>query len=342
MPINLTSNQQKTLYGVITFPELSDKEIAQKLKINESSYSASKNRLQELSVFRKINIPIINRFGYELMGINFTNFIVGLTIEERLEKTTQRFEKKNEIFLSVGDNEKGFSLNFCKNYSQFVKINNARTKTFGELNILGRGHPKGVVFPFETAEIYRFFDFHPIIGSIFKLTVKKTNNFQNFFHSGPIVNLTEKEKEIFSLLLQNPTLNNQEIASATQSHRHTVSNVRHKLKEMNLMRKIVVPNLNVLGFKLLVFYNLRYNARKPPSRGDLEFIMNENVVFFAHNTYQSVMLCVYQTFPAYLKHRSMIVEYLEEKHILSKANEIYEYSIDNIRLIKDFQFIGLL
>jgi DNA-binding CsgD family transcriptional regulator len=327
---------------LIKFPELSDKEIAQELDINESSYSAAKNRLLDIGVFRKINIPVINRFGYELMGINYTNFIFGLSIEERLKMTTKRFEKKNEIFLSVGDNEKGFSVNFCKNYTQFVKINNDRTKTFGELNILGRGHPKGVVFPFQTAKIYRFFDYGKLIASKFKINTKENGGkFQNFFQPGEYISLTDKEKEIFSILLQQPTLNNQEIAQITQTHRHTVSNVRHKLKEQRLMRKIVLPNLEILGFKLLVFYNLQYNAREPPTKRDLEIIINDNVVFFAHNPYESVILSVYDSFPSYLNHRSMMIEFLEENHILSNANEIYEYSIDSIRYIKDFQFLDL-
>jgi len=89
----------------------------------------------------------------------YTNFSPLISLGERVEITGEAIEVFDEIFFSVGEQDKGFSLSLAQDYASIGRINDIRTQTFGGRGLLEDEYPNMVVFPFEISKVYRFFDF---------------------------------------------------------------------------------------------------------------------------------------------------------------------------------------
>ena len=117
--------------------------------------------------------------GCQMLVATYTNFSPLIPLEERIEITDKTIEVFEEIFFSVGEQDKGFSLSLSKNYSTVGKINDIRTQTFGGRGLLEEEYPSMVIFPFEISRIYRFFDFSPLIKKTIDLNIEEDENFKN-------------------------------------------------------------------------------------------------------------------------------------------------------------------
>ena len=65
--INLKSNEQKVLYGLIAFPSQKDTDICTKLGMRKSTFSTIKTRLEEQKLFRRVMLPGFPRINAELL-----------------------------------------------------------------------------------------------------------------------------------------------------------------------------------------------------------------------------------------------------------------------------------
>lgn len=347
--MNLTENQKRVLLGISQHPNAQDSELEKILGIKSTTITAARKRLSELNLYKEVVIPLVNRLNFELLGINFTNFTPGLSVEERQAKTRQSFEAREEIFLSIGDSQKGFSMSFCKNYTQFYHINEERTQTFGRLKIIGKGHPQEAVFPFASTDFINFFNYSRAIEQVFNFNQDETlknqersNELTNFFQPLQAFTISEKEQKIMAELILDPQQTNQAIALTTQSHRHTVARARKILFEEKVIQKTIIPNLTALGFKIMVFYHFKYNASNPPKLQDLQEMNSPFVIFFAHKTFESVVIAIYQDFQTYSQDRSHIINHLEKRQLLSEISDIHEYTLNNVAKIKDLTFYPLI
>jgi len=166
----LTKNEEAVLYGLIKYPHLNDSELHDYINIKLSTLTSIKNRLIQQGYLRALLVPMLNRMGFELLATIYTEFNPVIPLEERISTTKQTIEVFDEIFFSVGEQEKGFSISLSKNYTAIGRINDIRTETFGEVGLLDKEYPHEVIFPFETSHITRFFDFSRALRSFFNLT----------------------------------------------------------------------------------------------------------------------------------------------------------------------------
>ena len=155
----LTKKEKLMLYGLAKYPQLTDKELSDKLDLKHSTVTSIRHRLKESEYLRKLIIPKIQSLGCEMLVVIYTHFSPLIPLLERIEITGKTIEVFDEIFLSVGEQDKGFSLSLSKDYATIGRINDIRTQTFGGRGLLEEEYPNTVVFPFEISKIYRFFDF---------------------------------------------------------------------------------------------------------------------------------------------------------------------------------------
>ena len=160
---DLTSKEKLMLYGLVKYPTLTDKKLSDKLKIKQSTVTSIRNRLKDKGYFRKLIIPRLQNMGCQMLVSIYTSFSPLIPLEERVVITGEAIEVFEEIFFSVGEQDKGFSLSLSKDYATIGKINDIRTQTFGGRGLLEEEYPNMVVFPFDISRVYRFFDFSPLL-----------------------------------------------------------------------------------------------------------------------------------------------------------------------------------
>ena len=329
------------LYGLVKYPQLTDKQISQKLKLKHSTVTSIRHRLKEKEYFRRLIIPRLQNMGCQMLVAIYTNFSPLIPLEERVEITGKTIEVFEEIFFSVGEQDKGFSLSLSKDYATVGRINDIRTQTFGGRGLLEEEYPSMVVFPFEISRVYRFFDFAPLLKKGFNLNFEEEETVTNFaFQHTQNVDFSDTEKNVFCMMVSYPEMSDSNIGQEIGVSRHTVSRLRRNFEQNNFIRRICLPNLQKLGFEILVFYHIRFDPRKPPNMDvdEASVLMSDSTVFFASRHFEAVMISIYRDYDDYKNDMMKIMQILKENRWIAQDPIIRTYSLNKMIYIKDFKF----
>ena len=266
MKRELTRKEKLVLYGLVRYPQLIDKELSVTLNLKHSTVTSIRQRLKENGFFRTIKVPMLQNIGCKLLVVIYTSFNPIIPLEERVQITGKAIEVFEEIFFSVGEQEKGFSLSFSKDYSTIGKINDIRTQTFGGRGLLEGKYPTEVLFPFNISKIYRFFDFSPLLNDLFGLELDGGESYANInFMKREVDTLTDSEKTVYCMLIAHPESTDSNIGNKLGVSRHTVARIKKMLERQENIKKIRMPNLAKLGFEILAFYHIKFNPQNPPN-----------------------------------------------------------------------------
>lgn len=339
----LNKNERKVLNGICKYPTITDSELSAILKMRLSTFTSIKRRLATQGYYKTTTFPLLNRLGYELLAIIYMQFNPVIPLKERMETTKRTIEVFDEIFFSVGEEEKGFSFSLSQNYTNIGRINEIRTETFGKLGLLDKEYPHEVIFPFETSNIHRFFDFSLFFQDLFELNdIKKTSTISNLFRNVQRVTLTQKEKKVFSALVKYPTATTQQIGDRVNLSRHTVARMKKKFFEGGLLQTLILPNLKALGIEILTFYHIRFNLNKAPNNRDLSFFNCPSTIFFASRKFEAVIVAAYQTYQDYKKDEMNKIIFLKENNFFSHPPFIRTYTLEHMKVIKELNFSPLV
>jgi hypothetical protein len=337
----LTAKEKLMFYGLVKYPQLTDKELSQKLDLKHSTVTSIRHRMKENDYIRSLIIPKLQSMGCEMLVVIYTNFNPLIPLPERVEITGKTIEVFPEIFFSVGEQDKGFSLSLSKDYATIGRINDIRTQTFGGRGLLEEEYPNTVVFPFEISKIYRFFDFAPLLRSGFELSLQPDSAVGSVnFGSVESISISDTEKNAYCMLISYPDLSDSDIGRELGVSRHTISRFRRRFEENNLMNKLHIPNYVKLGFEILVFYHIQFDPRNPPDMeaDEAASLMSDSTVFFACRRFEAVMISIYRDYECYKSDRTQIMQVLKENQWIAKDPMIRSYGLNTMTFIKDFKF----
>src|SRR4030042_422304 len=201
----LTLKEKTMLYGIVRYPQLTDKELSKKLDIKHSTVTSIRHRLKKDELIRKLLVPHLQNIGCQMLVVNYTNFSPLIPLQERIEITEKTIEIFEEIFFSLGEQDKGFSLSFSQDYATVGRINDIRTQVFGGRGLLEDQYPSMVVFPFDISKIYRFFNFALLLRKSFGLSSDETETGKHlaFLHTDTVT-LSDTEKNVFCMMVSYP------------------------------------------------------------------------------------------------------------------------------------------
>ena len=339
--VELTRNEKLMLYGLVKFPDLPDKQLSEKLGLKHSTITSIRHRLKDGEYLRKLIIPKLQSMGCEMLVVIYTHFSPLIPLQERIDITGKTIEVFDEIFLSVGEQDKGFSLSLSEDYATIGRINDIRTQTFGGRGLLEEENPNTVVFPFEISKIYRFFDFAPLLKSSFNLDFTEETEIEIIkFGTAEEITFSDTEKNAYCMLVSYPELSDSAIGGELGVSRHTISRFRRKFAENNLMTKIILPNFVKLGFEILTFNHIRFDPRKPPNMDNDEAaaLMSDSAVFFASRRFEAVMISIYKDYDDYKSDMMRIMQVLKENQWNAEDPITRTYSLSSMIFIKDFKF----
>ena len=337
----LTTKEKLVLFGLVKYPEMTDKELSKKFDLKHSTVTSIRLRLKKNEYLRKLIIPKLQGMGCEMLVVIYSHFSLLIPLPERMEITEKAIEVFDEIFFSVGEQDKGFSLSLSKDYATIGRINDIRTQTFGGRGLLEEEYPNMVVFPFEISKIYRFFDFAPLLNYSFGLENETGKEIENInFGSREGIIFSDTEKNAYCMLISYPELADSEIGRELGVSRHTISRLRRKFEDANLMSKLTIPNFIKLGFGILGFYHIRFDPRNPPNieEDEAASLMSDSTVFFACRRFEAVMISIYKNYNHYKTDGMKIMQVLKENQWIAEDPLVRTYSLSTLAFIKDFKF----
>ena len=337
----LTEKEKLVLYGLIKYPQSTDGRLAEILDLKHSTVTSIRQRLGKNEYFRNIRIPMLQNFGCEMLVVIYTNFNPVIPLEERVKITGKTIEVFEEIFFSVGEQDKGFSLSLSKDYATIGKINDIRTQTFGGRGLLEDEYPNMVLFPFEISKICRFFDFAPLLKKCFGLELQTDEVGRDMdFRKREVISFSDSEKRVYCMLIEHPESSDSNIGKKLGVSRHTVSRIRKRLEANDYIRKIRMPNLQKLGFEILAFYHIKFDPRNPPSleKDDIIPLRNGSTIFMATRRFETVMISIYANYEDYKKDKMRMMQFLKENNWIAENPMIRTYGLNKLVVIKDFKF----
>lgn len=335
----LTKNEKRVLYGLVKYPDLNDRELSSKINVKLSTLTSIKSRLYDKKLYHKLMTPLLNKLGCELLAIIYTQFNPVIPLEERVKTTKKTIEVFEEIFYSIGEQEKGFSISLSKDYTTIGRINEIRTETFGKVGLLESEYPEEVIFPFDTSNIIRFFDFSRLLKKFFSIeNINDTTEKPKYFSKYKNKKISKREKKVFSAIVENPNATNQEIGEKVNLSRHTVSKMKKKFYKNHLLKKLTLPNLEKLGFEILAFYHIKFNPHRPPNNEEINYLDSFSTIFLARKKFEAVIISAYPTYDAYKKDKMNKIRFLKEKDIISYTPAVRKYRFKRMEVIKDFEF----
>jgi hypothetical protein len=228
----------------------------------------------------------------------------------------------------------------------------------GKLNLLRNNSnylPENIIFPINHSVFYNFFDYSKLLGQNFSIEFdnltthepqqSKQQGSSNsdepllFFSNHQLVNLSEKEKDVFVALIDFPNHSIKQIANLDDisMNRNTVSKMRQKFLIDGLMRKIVIPNLDKIGFKFLVYYHFRFQPGIPVSE-IIQSLDSPSTILFFYNEFEAVILSAYNNYSEYKSDKVQKYSSLNSHEILGKSPEPRKYLLNNLEYIKKFKF----
>ena len=339
----LNKNEKKVLHGICSYPTITDSELSHILQMKLSTLTSVKRRLASQEYYHSIMFPFLNRLGCELLAIIYMQFNPVIPLKQRMETTKRTIEVFDEIFFSIGEQEKGFSFSLSQNYTNIGRINEIRTETFGKLGLLEKEYPHEVIFPFETSHIHKFFDFSSFLQHIFQLDdTKNTSVTPDYFRNTTLVELTAKEKKVYSALVQHPTATTQTIGDFVDLSRHTVARMKKKFFDDGLLQMLIIPNLKKLGVEILTFYHISFNPNKAPSADNLSFLNSPYTIFYASRKFEAVLLSAYRTYQDYKEDEMNKIRFLKENNLFSHPPFVSTYMLERMEVIKEFNFPPLV
>ncbi|MCD6481705.1 MAG: winged helix-turn-helix transcriptional regulator [Thermoplasmata archaeon] len=336
--MDLTNYEKKVLYGITKFPNDNDRQIAEKFGMKQSTVAAIRKRLKEEGYYRVYAIPMLQNFGAELMAVIHTNFNPVIPLTKRISITEEKIEAAEEIFFSMGEDDKGFSLSLSKNYTSIGNLNDIRTKTFGALGLLENEYPKEIIFPFSISKVYRFFDFSHLLAKIFRIKEEK-GKVEEFFALKNI-SLSKRERDVLCAMVENPEMPSKEMAEMLGITRHTVGRMKKKFMEEGYIKTIVIPDFEKLGLKILAFYDVSLNPHTPPDfdKDELKDLLCDEVIFLAARRFEFVAISMHTDYEMYKMCKTEIMQKIKEKEWVSMIPFVRTYSLNKARIIKDFTF----
>ena len=337
----LTDKEKLTLYGLVRYPNYTDKQLSQKLNIKHSTITAIRRRLKENGYYKKLIIPRLQNLGSKMLVIIYTDFSPLIPLQERVRISGKTIAVFEEIFFSVGEIDKGFSLSLSKDYATIGRINDIRTRTFGSRGLLENEYPNMIVFPFEISKVYRFFDFAPLLQKSFELDLPQDEKIKNisFLNEKPSY-LHKSESKVYCGITQYPEESDLSIGKILNVSRHTVSKMRRSFEQRFLIRNINLPIIKKLGFEILTFFHIRFDPSNPPDmkKDDVAKLMSNSTILLASRMFEAFMISIHTDFDDFKKDSTRINQILKENKWIAENPIIRTHSVSEIVFIKDFVF----
>ena len=359
--INLKTNEQKVIYGLIAFPSQKETDICAKLGMRKSTFSTIKTRLEEQKLFRRVMLPGFPRINAELFVILSARMALSnQDNEERLEMLSDVFNLFREDVFVIGESENLIVFSISKNFTNYDLNLQTLRQTGIKNKIFLRTGLNYSILPFETTRFERFFSYGPLINRLFNLEFddndadvdsliyadqlpKSVND--DTSNSKIIYEFSNTERRVFQGLLEHPDDSNRELAETISVSKNTLASMKKKFLSENVIFPRVVPDLLKLGIKLLVFF---YGQFDPDStygerQQGIEKCDNQlKPIHLAVKDSEFYILYAVTSFEEYHSSSTKVMTYFSEKKLIAPNYNTVIFSLPHARIIKEHEYLPLV
>ena len=344
--LELSENESRVLWALIKYPEETDQTIHSMIRMKKSTFSSIKTRLREQGFFERVYVPNFPKIGFELFLIMFGQLNRFSTFEERMRVAGDSLKEFVEDFYVVSESNKAFNLSISENFTEYSKNQEKFYQMYSEQKFLTREGMKSEAFPFEISRIRAFLDYDAIIAEHF--------NFESSNYSNELVipygktkkqKLSKAEKKVLVGLVEFPEESDTFIAEKVNVSRNTVANAKKKFHKQGIVFPRIIPNLDKLGFKILVFTYRKFNAKTTmEQREEAAELVRKNLspFFYVSKNLDGFLISAHKSFEEYNLAMDEVMRYYLKNEYITDEPITFTMSIPNLKYIKEFNFLPMV
>ena len=339
---SLSYNEKLILYGLVKYPNKSDNEICNILKLKKSTFSTIKKRLFQKNYFRSIRVPIFQHIGCELLVVSYGKMNQNTTLKERLTLSKKLWLGTPEHFYIASESNQGVILSISQNITDFEERFEDITQIYKEYEFFeGRGFTT-ILFPFKLFRIFNFFDYAPFLNRYFNLKLESNEDINTISskYMCTVKNreMTKLEKRIFFELVQHPYYSDYKIAEVAKCSRHTISRMKNNFYSEKLMRTTRIVNLDKLGLGILAFAHSRFNPKTTVDERK-RYIQKvsdlQTPIFNISRRLEGVTLTPFRNYEEYQEIHGEVTRFSAREELLQEDPTTMLFSIPRMVMVRD-------
>lgn len=306
--MKLTKTQKAVFSALSAYPEYSDRQIADLLRLRRSTVTLARHALEKENIYKTYLFPTFQKLPIPFLGIIYGDYgKLGLIdYKKRMELCPEELKIPEYVF-SFSSGLCGVSMCFGYSYASLKQPFDAWSGLFKSKD--PSVMIEQVYIPREMVRTYKFFDAHPYLASLFgldPLPVRKRSK----------KNRAPREKELSVLLawMQNPEATNSTLSQKVNLSRTAIGAIKNRLLANDYARIIQVPEWLKLGLHLGVLLHLRFQPAASSLLEKLE--RTPEVVFLVRSDSEAVALSFFSDYSAYQQTIMGIVKELQQNKLL--------------------------
>lgn len=343
---DLSPNERVVFHALVRHPTLNDRELSERVQVKLSTVTAIKNRLKSRGFFFTLQWPQLQHLGCELLTANLASLNSSVPQSTRIDVGQSLVGDFPEIFYLAADERAGFALSVNRNYSA-ARANTERFfRVFSEREVLLPEGYNAIYFPFGQSRLYNTFECSSLLATDFGITEapeKSHSRERPVFETVRSVELSRIEKRVLRGIVANPDFHDSSVAKQIDVTRQTVTKIRRRFESLGLVRTLRVPNLEALGYEVLVLFHQHFRPSAVLSqRRELEepFYAKQPVVFRVASDLESLELMAFHDFSEYQRASVAISKFnREHRYITSEADQLV-FSMRQLYTIKNHVYSG--
>ena len=343
MKKGLTKNERKVLFGLVKYPTLNDRQLAEKTEVKHSTITAIRRRLHQEGYFKTVRIPSVNRLGYEFSVVGYGRY--NPSASENLKKSfVKAMTKENKgLYYFLTSPDFYVFLSAARDYTSFQRWNETVAYEFSDTELFGDVERKTAIFPFGVSRHLRFFHFSRALSLLFDLNEKV--DVESIFRRVDSRRLTKKERAVLEGLVKHPELTDVALSEEVNASRQVISSMKKRFEKESLVRTARIVDFKKLGYEILAFVHVNLSPRFPlKSRLDgLQKTVQllPNFLMIAGNL-ETVLLSPSQNYDAYFKARKEVLSFYFTKDYIRGEPMVELIALSEAETPVNCDFSGLV
>ncbi|MFO7618619.1 MAG: hypothetical protein R6W91_03055 [Thermoplasmata archaeon] len=330
----LTEREKLVLHAIVRAPTSTDRELAAATGLKHTTLMAIRRRLREKDYYSVARIPQVRHLGGEIFAITYCNYKATVPLDIRLIAGRRLAENHREVFWAGSEYSQAVFFQFARNFTEAKKNIIEMERLYMAQGFLGDGGITFLAFPFDIADFPFFFDYEPLLRQSFGIESGGT--------AAPApqrgaARLTKAGKTVYHGLIENPEMNDRELAEHIGISQRTVTKLRGDFESSGLFRTLAVPNLQKLGFRMLAFDHAKLNLRITEKERNevLDALINiKPPILLAIAGDDVVALTAYEDFNVYRRSINSFSEVYKQDDIFIGEPKRMLFSLPEMEMLK--------
>jgi DNA-binding MarR family transcriptional regulator len=335
----LSEREKLVLHAIVRSPRDTDRELADAIGLKQTTLTAIRRRLHSGGWYSLARIPSVRELGGELFAATYCHYRATVPLNIRLITGRRLVKMHGEVFWAGSEYSQAVSFQFAKNFTGARANVVEMERLYTAQGFLGEGGITFLTFPFGIASFPFFFDYEPLLRQSFGL--EGDGKPSGFPRGRKAAEFTSAGRKVYHGLVENPELNDRELAARIGVSQRTVAKLRCEFEDDGLYKTVAVPDLLKLDFRMLALDHAKLNLRiQERQRKEIldALVSIRPPILLATSGDDVVALTAYEDFGVYRRCINSFSEVYKQDDIFVKEPKRMLFSIPEMEMLKSHAY----